>query len=103
MAGAQAMEIPVEIQSEAMKVKSYGFSMTNGDKLLAIWSDGVAVDDDPGVSATVTLPGFSGWTATGIDALYDYEQELITTSENGNLVIENFLIKDYPIIIRLSK
>jgi len=102
MAGAKAAEIPVDIQSEAMNVKSYGFSLTNGDKLLALWSDGVAIDEDPGVSSTVILPGFSGWTATGIDTLNDYEQELITSSEGINMVIQNFLIKDYPIIIRLK-
>jgi len=102
MAGAKAAEIPVDIQSEAMNVKSYGFSLTNGDKLLALWSDGVAIDEDPGVSSTVILLGFSGWTATGIDTLNDYEQELITSSEGINMVIQNFLIKDYPIIIRLK-
>jgi hypothetical protein len=39
----------------------------------------------------------------GIDVLNGFEQELVTETENGNLVIRNLLIKDYPIIIRISQ
>ena len=38
----------------------------------------------------------------GIDVLYGFEQELIAETENGNLVIGNLLVKDYPIILRLT-
>ena len=38
----------------------------------------------------------------GIDVLHGFEQELVIEKENGNVVIRNFLIKDYPIILRLS-
>ena len=103
MAGAKPESLPVDIQTQATNIKSFGFSLPNGDRLLALWTDDVAVDDDPGVSSTVTIPGFSKWTATGIDILNSIEQKLITSNENGDLVIQNFLIKDYPIIIRLSK
>jgi len=30
------------------------------------------------------------------------EQKLVTSIENGNLVIRNLYVKDYPIILRLS-
>ncbi len=103
MAGANPINLHVEVQSEAFTIKTYSFSLPNGDRLVALWTDGVAVDDDPGIPSTVTLSGFSGWTATGLDVLHGFEQQLITTSETGNLVIQNFLIKDYPILIRLSK
>jgi hypothetical protein len=59
--------------------------------------------DDPGVASTITIPGFAGWNATGIDMLNGFEQKLTTSTENGNLIIRDLLIKDYPIIIRLSK
>ena len=102
MAGAEPISLPVEIQSEATNIRSYGFSLSNGDKLLALWTDGVAVDDDPGVEATLTLPGFSAQKVTAIDVLNGFEQEMITEIEGGNLVIRNLLVKDYPIILRLS-
>jgi hypothetical protein len=103
MAGANPINLPVEIQSEASNIKTYSFSLPNGDQLVASWTDGVAVDDDPGIPSTITISGFSGWNATGIDVLTGLEQELISNNENGNLVIHDLLIKDYPIIIRLSK
>ena len=103
MAGAKAGNLPIEIQSEVNPTTYYSFSLPNGDKLVAVWNDGKAVDDDPGTSSTITIPGFAGWKATGIDVLNGFEQELVSTSENNNLVISDFLLKDYPIIIRLSK
>jgi hypothetical protein len=38
----------------------------------------------------------------GIDVLYGFEQELITSMEDGNIVIRDLLVKDYPIILRLT-
>jgi len=102
MAGAEAVSLPIEIQSEATNIRSYTFSLPNGDKLLALWTDGVAVDDDPGVEATLTLPGFSAHKVVGIDVLNGFEQQMITDVEDGNLTINNLLVKDYPIILRIS-
>jgi hypothetical protein len=48
----------------------------------------------------LTIPGFSASEAIGIDALYGLEQELIPETDNGNLIIRNLLVKDYPIIIK---
>lgn len=103
MAGAKPTSFPIRVQGKATNIKSYAFLLLNDDRLIALWTDGVAVDDDPGISLTLTLPGFVGWKATGIDVLNGFEQELMTSKENGNLIVHNFLIKDYPIIIRLSK
>ena len=102
MAGAKPISLPLEIRSEATNIRSYTFSLPNGDKLLALWTDGVAVDYDPGIEATVTLPGISAQKVTGIDVLNGFEQELITSTEGENLVIRNLLVTDYPIILRLT-
>jgi hypothetical protein len=100
MAGNKPLEIPVEIESDAAPIASYGFSLPSGDRLLAVWNDGVAVDYDPGVPSTLAFPGASAQKVIGIDVLHGFEQELIIENENGNLVIRDFLIKDYPIILR---
>jgi len=102
MDGTSATSLPVEIQSEAKNIKSYGFSLSNGDRLLALWTDSVAIDEDPGVKATLTIPNFSAQKVVGIDVLNGFEQELITSVEDGNLVIRNLFVRDYPIILRLS-
>ncbi len=101
MAGNKPLEIPVEIESDTSRLMSYGFSLPNGDRLFAVWNGGVAVDYDPGVPSTLTFPDTSAQKVIGIDVLHGFEQELIIESENGNLVIRNFHIKDYPIILRL--
>jgi hypothetical protein len=102
MAGAQPVDLPVVIESEASNIKYYGFTLSNGDRLFAVWTDGAAVDYDPGVSATLTFPGSSAQSVTGIDVLEGFEQELIAETENGDLVIRNLVVKDYPIIVRLA-
>ncbi|TET12052.1 glycosyl hydrolase family protein [Candidatus Aerophobetes bacterium] len=101
MAGAKPVSLPIEIQSKATNIRNYNFSLSNGDKLIALWTDGVAVDDDPGVKATLISPGFSAQKVMGIDVLNGFEQQLVVNIENGNLLIHNLLVKDYPIIIRL--
>ena len=103
MAGANAIELPIEILSEYTNIKNYSFSLLNGETLIVLWSDGVAVDHDLGILSTLIIPDHAGLKATGIDALFNFEQELISSNENGDLVIHNFLLKDYPIFIRLSK
>jgi hypothetical protein len=101
MSGASPVSLSLEIQSEATNIMSYAFSLPNGDTLVALWTNGTAVDDDPGVNTTLTFPGLSARKVVGIDVLNSFEQELITETENGNLVIHNLLVRDYPIILRL--
>jgi len=102
MAGSQPANLPVTIESDASNIKYYGFSLSNGDKLLAVWTDGPAVDDDPGASATLTFPASSAERVAGIDVLNGFEQELFTETGDGNLVIRDLLVKDYPIILRIT-
>lgn len=101
--GMRADEFTVEAQTESVNYKIFTFAGSDGNRLVALWADGVAANDDPGIPSTITIPGFAGWKATGIDVLNGYEQGLIIDDENGDLVISDFLLKDYPIIIRLSQ
>ena len=101
MAGAEPVSLPIEIRSEATNIRNYSFSLPNGERLLALWTDGIAVDDAPGVKATLTIPNFSAGEVVGIDILNGFEQQMIINVEDGNLVIGNLLVKDYPIILRI--
>jgi hypothetical protein len=102
MAGAQPVDLPVVIESEASNIKYYGFALSDGVKLLALWTDGAAVEYDPGIPITLTFPGFSAESVTGLDVLYGFEQQIVTENEDGNLVIHGLLVKDYPVILRLT-
>lgn len=101
-AGAQPQEVDVEFQSSAGRIRNYGFSLPNGDRLVAVWTDGVAREFNPGEEANLRIAGFANYTVTAIDILNNMEQEIVSTAEQGTLIIENLLIKDYPIILRLS-
>ena len=96
----QSQLILIDIQSSASNVLCYGFDLPDGDKLLALWADGIAVDDDSGVSSTVTFNGDTYQKVIAIDILNSLQQELTTSVENGKLIIQDFLVKDYPIILR---
>jgi hypothetical protein len=102
MAGTKSANIPIEIQSEATNITTYSFSLPNGDRLIALWTDDVAVDDDPGISAKLILPNFSAGKVVGIDVLYGFEQQLIPDSEDGTLLVGDLLVKDYPIILHFK-
>jgi hypothetical protein len=102
LAGTRPMSLAVEIESEPTNTLTYAFALSNGDTLFALWTHGEAVDDVPGVSTTLTFPGLSAQQVIAIDVLNGFEQELIIEVENGNLVIRNIFVMDYPIILRID-
>jgi hypothetical protein len=102
MAGARAADVPLQIQTSVTNTVSYTFSLADGAYLVALWTDGVASDEDPVIPMTLTLPALSEYEVEGIDVLYGYLQSLNTSEESGSLIIRDLLVKDYPIILRLS-
>jgi hypothetical protein len=102
MAGVEPAELVVEIESTVDNIMSYSFSTLEGDRLLAVWTNGIAVDNDPGVEATITIPDFSTREVVCIDLLNNLEQELIFEMADGNLMVSNLVVKDYPLIIKFS-
>lgn len=102
MAGTDSTELPVVIESEANNIRHYTFTCSNGDKLLAVWTDGVASEDDSYEDATVRLPDFSAGEVIAIDVFYGFEQQIIASNEDGNLVVQDLQVKDYPVILRFK-
>jgi hypothetical protein len=102
LAGAEPAEFPVSVASEAPNVRQYAFSLPNGDKLVALWTNDGAVEDDPGVSSRISIPGYSASAVAGIDVLNGFQQDLVSSNEDQDLVINGLLLKDYPIFIRLA-
>ena len=103
MSGNESTDMPVAIDIEYEGPVAYcSFRYPNGDRLLAVWTDGVAVDDDAGRPATISFPGLAAGTVTGIDVLHGFEQKLVFETAGEDTIIRNLLVKDYPILIRLS-
>lgn len=63
----------------------------------------MAVDNDPGVRANLTVQDTTSEDVTATDVLNGYQQSITTTNENGNLTIQNLIIRDYPLILRVTK
>jgi hypothetical protein len=101
MAGTTPYRQSAVIEGQVTNLKQYGFSHSNGDSMLAIWRDVEPSPDDAGVPVTITFPEMAGFSGTGIDLLYGFEQQLSTSDEDGSLVIHDLLVKDYPILLRL--
>lgn len=103
LAGAEPAEFLLSLASEAVNMRHYSFVLPNGDGLVALWTNGIPVEDDPGIETAITIPGFSASEVIGIDVLYGFEHELNFEVVDGDMIINNLLIKDYPILIKLSQ
>lgn len=103
MAGARPISMQIEIKSKETNIKNYNFSLSNGDILITLWTDGIAVDEDSGVNADVTLNNLTSQDVFGIDILQGQKQSIMTSSDDDNLVIQDLIIRDYPIIIYMTE
>jgi len=102
LAETDHVNLNVTIDSLAKNVYQYGFQNSNGNYLLALWSDQPAIDGDPAILTDIYLSIDNIRAITAIDPLYSYQQELIFKEENGQIVIKDFLLKDYPIFLKLQ-
>jgi len=104
MAGHEAIDISVEVVPDEVcgPIEYAAFRYPSGDRILAIWRNVVAQDEDASIPATVTSPGLVARVITGIDVLHGFEQELNFEANGDSIIIRDLLVKDYPILIRLS-
>jgi hypothetical protein len=101
MAGAAPIDLEVDVRNSDPTTLGYAFSLEEGGYLVGLWTNGIATEYDPGVDSTVTIQGVLADKVVAVDSLYGFEQELNFETQNGNLVINNLMVKDYPIILRL--
>ena len=62
----------------------------------------MALDYDPGVMANLTIYDLTTQDVIGIDLLNGFKQTIIINNENGDLVIQNLIVKDYPLILHIK-
>lgn len=101
MAGAKPVTINIEILSAADKTRSYAFSLPNGDRLVAAWNDGAAKDMNSSTLSTIKISQAGNYKVTAVDVLNSFEQDIEANNDGGNIIIENFNLKDYPVFFRL--
>jgi len=88
MAGAAPDSLPVAIEkvpADTTDITQYGFTFQNDSDMVILWRDvePQPLANDPGVPVTITLAGFAGRPATGVDVLHGFEQQLITSDEDS--------------------
>ncbi len=103
LAGAHAETFPFSLTTAITNVVSYTLELANGDRLVAFWDHGAASGDYLPTEATLRLPGLAGHNAVGIDPLYGIQQPLLTSGEGNALLIQGLQLKDYPLLVRLSR
>ena len=83
-------------------IQAYSFSLPDNNYMLGLWTEGIVEDFDSGVEGIVHIQGIEVGRVTVIDMLHGVEQELaFDYDEEGNLVIEGLMLKDYPLMIKL--
>jgi hypothetical protein len=102
--GLHAHSFPINVKSESNLVRYYTFVDDAGNQYIAIWHDGEAKLDSDKFASSIVVNDTSATSVTVMDPFSSTMQATnFTSSENGDLIIPDLLIKDYPIIIRLSK
>lgn len=84
---------PERLEAHAMECR--------GEHVLAFWLNGAVVDDCPGNTVEIRVPGHCA-RVTGYDCLSGCEQELNTGTDSGETVVRGLLVRDYPILIRFG-
>jgi hypothetical protein len=102
LAGAQPTNLGVHVATKATHLRQYSFALADGSRLVALWTDWLPVEQDPGLAATVTIGGLGGSTAVAIDVMSGNSQRLLTSASGGALAIKDLLVKDYPTFIRIG-
>lgn len=103
MAGHEAIRMPLEIDTDYRPLAYATFRFPEGERMLAVWTDEVAKEEDPGVPAVVTFPGLQAKNVTGIDILNSVKQDLAFEISGDSTIIKDFMIKDYPMLLILDE
>ena len=101
MDGAKPAEVKVVLGNQT-RFDHYGFMLPDGDLMVALWLPGDAVDDHPGETTDVSLPGVRAKRVVGIDTLNGYRQDLEFDREDDTTVVTGLVIRDYPLLLRVS-
>ena len=56
-----------------------------------------------GVNVNLIIQGITSEDVTGIDVLNGCQQSIITNNENGNLAIQDLIVRDYPLMLHIDK
>jgi hypothetical protein len=103
VSGAKPANISLRLESNAENLKNATFVLSNGDLLVALWNDVIAEDNSIPQKTNLTINGFYGQNVVGVDTLNGFQQQLEAHLQGGNVIINNLLVSDYPMIVIIKK
>ncbi|MBI4587109.1 MAG: discoidin domain-containing protein [Planctomycetes bacterium] len=99
---ARPAQLAVEFTHRERQFECWTFSLPNGNRLVSVSSTGNSQDNSPDYPTDISFPGAAFSRAVGIDVLNGKEQDLVVSSGGGSTILRGMLVKDYPIVVRLS-
>jgi hypothetical protein len=102
MDGWVAKPLTVTVEAQSDQIRQYTFIDDNGSRYIAIWNDGEAGIVSKDTVCRITVKGMQVNTAEAWDPFTSLKQSLMIDTSNGNTVLDGILLKDYPIIIKIS-
>ena len=102
MDGWVAKPLTVTVEAQSDQIRQYTFIDDNGSRYVAIWNDGEAEVMSMDTVCRITVSGVQAITAEAWDPFTSLKQTLMIDTSNGNTVLDGILLKDYPIIIKIS-
>ncbi len=96
--------LPMTFSDKRRSVEYYGFSRSNGEKLVAFWLSGLMEEPtgNTGVFSTdILIKGVKGQGATIIDLLNGTEKPLNVERTSDGEVLRKIKVQNWPMIIRL--
>lgn len=103
MEGLEASPFPVNVESDSKLVRYYTFKDAQGNLYLAIWNDNAAAVNYDGIECNISIPNTTSNSVTAMDPFNSFQQKLVTVNDAGDLMLGKVVLKDYPMIIKISK
>lgn len=103
MSGALPVKLDITASGERLELlRAYSFLLPDSFYLIALWVDDVAEEQDLGDIYRVTIGNMAEAQVHGIDILNSTIQVLETKNNQTDLVIEDLVIRDYPIFMKIQ-
>ncbi len=100
---ARAVPMRLEFSNKERALECWTFELPGGNRLVSVSLASNSADDSPDYPTDISFPEGTFVKAVGIDVLNGTAQDLSISRREGATVIRGMLVKDYPIIIRLSE
>ncbi len=100
--GFQPAAFPVRFSSEK-ELDCYTFRRGDNELLIAAWIPGRTGDGIVEEKSNISFPGVRANRAWAVDTMNGTEQRLNLTHCSSDTVLENMLIKDYPVFVRIAQ